>query len=210
MMKLKHQRMKKSKWTTHLLLGVLFSFGFISVSAQIKEVETEIFKVVYDEGLEQPVRLEYRVKCPLGAASRSGLDFRKYDGVHTSDNDDYSNNVYDKGHLAPAAAFNCDREMVRSTFSYLNCALQHEGLNRGPWKELERFERDLAKLYTVDVVIEVIFEEKLDGYNRVKGGAAIPSGFEKTIYFDGNEYTFYFPNQDVAGQDWFNFLKFQN
>jgi DNA/RNA endonuclease G (NUC1) len=199
--------MKKSKWTMHLLLGVLFSFGFISVSAQIKEVETEIFKVVYDEGLEQPVRLEYRVKCPLGDASRSGLDFRKYDGVHTSDNDDYSNNVYDKGHLAPAAAFKCDREMVRSTFSYLNCALQHEGLNRGPWKELERFERDLAKLYTVDVVTEVIF---IGDVQKVPGGATIPTGFEKTIYFDGKEYTFYFPNQDVAGQDWFNFLKFQN
>lgn len=197
----------KNRWITQLLLGVLFSLGFISLSAQVKEVETEIFKVVYDEGLEQPIRLEYRVKCPLGDASRSGLDFRKYDGVHTSDNDDYSKNVYDKGHLAPAAAFNCDREMVRSTFSYLNCALQHEGLNRGPWKELERFERDLAKLYTVDVVIEVVFSGDVQ---KVPGGATIPTGFEKTIYFDGKEYTFYFPNQDVAGQDWFNFLKFQN
>ena len=210
MKKLKHHKMKKSKWMLQSFVVALLVFGFTSVSAQIKTIETEIFKVVYDEGLEQPVRLEYRVQCPLGDASRSGLDFRKYDGVHTSDNDDYSNNVYDKGHLAPAAAFNCDREMVRSTFSYLNCALQHEGLNRGPWKELERFERDLAKLYTVDVVIEVVFEETLDGYNRVPGGAAIPSGFEKTIYFEGNEYTFYFPNQDVAGQDWFNFLKFKN
>ena len=53
-------------------------------------------------------------------------------------NDDYVNNVWDKGHLAPAAAFNCDRETIKKTFSYLNCALQHEGLNRGPWKELER------------------------------------------------------------------------
>ena len=186
---------------------VVCVFFTLTTFAQIKEVETEIFSVVYDEGLEQPIKLSYRVQCPLGDASRSGLDFRKYDGVHTSDNDDYSNNVYDKGHLAPAAAFNCDREMVRSTFSYLNCALQHEGLNRGPWKELERFERDLAKLYIVDVVIEVIFTGDVQ---KVPGGATIPTGFEKTIYFDGKEYTFYFPNQDVAGQDWFNFLKFQN
>jgi DNA/RNA endonuclease G (NUC1) len=192
---------KNSLW---LVVCVFFT---LTTFAQIKEVETEIFSVVYDEGLEQPIKLSYRVQCPLGDASRSGLDFRKYDGVHTSDNNDYSNNVYDKGHLAPAAAFNCDREMVRSTFSYLNCALQHEGLNRGPWKELERFERDLAKLYTVDVVTEVIF---IGDVQKVPGGATIPTGFEKTIYFDGKEYTFYFPNQDVAGQDWFNFLKFQN
>ena len=191
------------KWITRLLLGVLFFFGSISALAQIKNIQTDIFTVVYDEGLEQPIKLEYRVQCPLGNASRNGLDFRKYDGVHTSDNEDYVDNVYDKGHLAPAADFNCNREMVRATFSYLNCALQHEGLNRGPWKELERFERDLAKFYTVDVIIEVMFTGEI---KRVSGGAAIPTGFEKTIIFDGKEYKFYFPNEDVAGEDWVNFL----
>lgn len=186
---------KNSLW---LVVCVFFT---LTTVAQIKEVTTDIFSVVYDEGLEQPIKLTYQVQCPLGDASRSGLDFRKYDGVHTSDNDDYSKNVWDKGHLAPAAAFNCDREMVRSTFSYLNCALQHEGLNRGPWKELERFERDLAKFFEVNVTIEVVF----DTINRVPGGAAIPTGFKKTIEFDGKVYQFYFPNEDVAGQDWFNF-----
>lgn len=195
--------MKKNKWMLQSFVVLLFVCGCTSLSAQIKNIQTEIFSVVYDEGLEQPIRLSYRVECPLGEASRDGLDFRKYNGVHTSDNEDYANNPYDKGHLAPAAAFNCDREMVRATFSYLNCALQHEGLNRGPWKELEAFERDLAKLYVVDVTIEVMFNE---GFGRVKGGAAIPSGFQKTIYFDGKEYQFYFPNQDVAGQDWSTFL----
>jgi len=198
--------MMKNKWMLRLFVGCLLVFGYTSVSAQIREVKTDIFKVVYDEGLEQPILLSYRVQCPLGDASRSGLDFHKEEGIHTSDNEDYKDNVWDKGHLAPAAAFNCDREMVKATFSYLNCALQHEGLNRGPWKELERFERDLAKLYTVDVTIEVMFVGEVQ---RVPGGAAIPSGFQKTIYFDGKEYTFYFPNQDVAGQDWFNFITAQ-
>ena len=196
----------KNKWMLQSYVVFLFVCGCTSLSAQIREIKTDIFKVVYDEGLEQPILLSYRVQCPLGDASRSGLDFHKEAGIHTSDNEDYKDNVWDKGHLAPAAAFNCDREMVKATFSYLNCALQHEGLNRGPWKELERLERDLAKLYTVDVTIEVMFEETINGYNRVKGGAAIPSGFQKTIIFDGKEYQFYFPNQDVAGQDWSTFL----
>ena len=197
-MKLKIVKSLMKKNNIWLVVCVFFT---LTTFAQVKEVTTDIFSVVYDEGLEQPIKLSYRVQCPLGDASRSGLDFRKYDGVHTSDNGDYSNNVYDKGHLAPAAAFNCDREMVRSTFSYLNCALQHEGLNRGPWKELERFERDLAKFFEVSVTIEVVF----DTINRVPGGAAIPTGFKKTIEFDGKVYQFYFPNEDVAGQDWFNF-----
>ena len=192
--------MKKNNiWLVVCVFFTLTTFG------QIKEVTTDIFSVVYDEGLEQPIKLSYRVQCPLGDASRNGLDFRKYDGVHTSDNDDYSNNVYDKGHLAPAAAFNCDREMVRSTFSYLNCALQHEGLNRGPWKELERFERDLAKVYfpsSVHVQVEILFEEEEEW---LPTGALVPSGFKKTITTPENEWVFVFPNSDVAGQDWVNF-----
>src|SRR5210317_1593329 len=200
MMKLKIVKSLMKKNNIWLVVCVFFT---LTTFGQIKEVTTDIFKVVYDEGLEQPIKLSYRVQCPLGDASRSGLDFRKYDGVHTSDNDDYSNNVYDKGHLAPAAAFNCDREMVRSTFSYLNCALQHEGLNRGPWKELERFERDLAKIYPeVSVLIVVNFDETPE---RVPGGAAIPTSFTKEITFGERTIKFLFPNQDVAGEDWFNF-----
>lgn len=196
--------MKWNPYSIGLLLVVLLSFGTSTLyGQQEKTIKTEIFEVEYSEELEQPIKLTYIVQCPMGDASRSGLDFRKYDGIHTSDNGDYSNNVYDKGHLAPAAAFNCDREMVRSTFSYLNCALQHEGLNRGPWKELERFERDLAKIYPeVSVIIVVNFDETPE---RVPGGAAIPTSFTKEITFGERTIKFLFPNQDVAGQDWFNF-----
>lgn len=195
------------KWHSRLI-GLLLPFLLLVGShtlygQELKTIKTEIFEVEYSEELEQPIKLTYIVECPIGEASRSGLDFRKYDGIHTSDNGDYSDNVYDKGHLAPAAAFNCDREMVRSTFSYLNCALQHEGLNRGPWKELERFERDLAKIYPeVSVLIIVNFDETPE---RVPGGAAIPTSFTKEITFGERTIKFLFPNQDVAGQDWFNF-----
>lgn len=196
--------MKWNPYSIGLLLVVLLSFGTSTLyGQQEKTIITEIFEVEYSEDLEQPLKLTYIVECPMGDASRSGLDFRKYDGIHTSDNGDYSDNVYDKGHLAPAAAFNCDREMVKSTFSYLNCALQHEGLNRGPWKELERFERNLAKIYPeVSVLIIVNFDENPE---RVPGGAAIPTSFTKEITFGERTIKFLFPNQDVAGEDWFNF-----
>ena len=195
------------KWHSRLiglLLPFLLLVGSHTLSGQeLKTIKTEIFEVEYSEELEQPIKLTYIVQCPMGDASRSGLDFRKVEGYHTSDNEDYKDNVWDKGHLAPAAAFNCDREMVKSTFSYLNCALQHEGLNRGPWKELERFERDLAKIYPeVSVLIIVNFDETPE---RVPGGAAIPTSFTKEITFGERTIKFLFPNQDVAGEDWFNF-----
>lgn len=162
-------------------------------------IQTEIFKVEYNEVLEQPMWVEYTIQCPNGDASRKGLDFWEPEGVHTSDDDDYSNNIWDKGHLAPAAAFNCSKDMLKKTFSYLNSSLQHESLNRGIWNRLEGFERNLANFYEVKVRIEVLFE----GHCEVlPSGATIPSGFKKMIMWDGRVETFIFPNSDTKGTDW--------
>ena len=200
------------KWKFLSLLFAVLSFSTVSkaqtwgewVVVPVDTIKTDIFKVIYSEDLQQPLELWYTVQCPMGDESRSGMDFYKVPGVITSDNTDYENNVWDKGHLAPAAAFNCDRETLKKTFSYLNCALQHEGLNRGPWKELEEFERGLAKITdSVDVHIIVCFEEETQ---KVPGGATIPSWFIKEITFNGTTITFSFPNKDVSGQDWGTFL----
>jgi len=166
-------------------------------------IKTDIFDVVYSEELEQPLWISYKVLCPMGTQSRSGLNFYTNDSIQTSNNQDYKDNIWDRGHLAPAAAFNCDRETLKKTFTYLNCVLQHEGLNRGPWRELEEFERGLSKVYdNVRVEIIVKFEGELE---KVLGGATIPSGFLKTIKFDNKEIMFYFPNVDVSGEDWGHF-----
>ena len=188
------------KCILHIIFVLLCS---TSSSQDTINIVNDIFMVKYSETLEQPLYVYYVVKCNNGTISRSGMDFRLHEGVKTSDNEDYKNNIWDKGHLAPASAFNCDRETLKKTFTYLNCVLQHEGLNRGPWKELERFEVGLAKVFE-DVIVEitVCFDGDLQ---KVIGGATIPSGFKKKIKFDNNEIMFYFPNTNVSGQDWGHF-----
>lgn len=172
-------------------------------SQEIRNIVTNTFIVKYSEELEQPLYIFYNVLCPNGEASRSGLDFKNYEGVHTSNNEDYVDNIWDKGHLAPAAAFNCDRETLKSTFSYLNCALQHQSLNRGPWRELEEFERNLAKIYDkVNVSVECHFSQSS---TKLPTGATVPDGFTKIIEWDGREECFYFPNDDVKGINWIEF-----
>lgn len=172
-------------------------------SQEVRNIITNTFIVKYSEELEQPLYIFYSVLCPNGNASRSGLDFKNYEGVHTSNNEDYVDNVWDKGHLAPAAAFNCDRETLKSTFNYLNCALQHQSLNRGPWRELEEFERNLAKIYDkVNVSVECHFSQSS---TKLPTGATVPDGFTKIIEWDGREECFYFPNDDVKGINWIEF-----
>tara|TARA_B100000287_G_scaffold176792_1_gene166788 strand:- start:1077 stop:1652 length:576 start_codon:yes stop_codon:yes gene_type:complete len=184
-----------------ITIAIIFLLGMSTSFSQIL-IEGDIFKVNYSEKYEQPLEVYYTVECPLGNASRKGMDFHKVDSIKTSDNNDYKNNVWDKGHMAPAAAFNCDEETLLKTFSYLNCALQHQGLNRGPWKELERFERDLAKLFEVNVKIEIVFDKNS---KKLETGATVPSYFIKTIYFENYEHTYKFPNKDVKGKNWYTF-----
>ena len=186
------------------LLFLLISFiPTVTFAQVVTVVETEHFTVGYSEELEQPLWAEYIVLCPNGTASRSGMDFYEHDEIHTSDDEDYVNNVWDKGHLAPAAAFSCDKEMLRSTFTYLNSALQHQSLNRGVWNRLEGFERDLANFFMVNVRIDVIFDENSQ---VLETGATVPSAFRKIIKFDGKTAVFEFPNEEIKGKPWIDFI----
>ena len=167
-------------------------------------IKNDIFEIEYSQRYQQPLVIKYTVQCPTGDEERAGMSFKKYPGVVTSDDADYVDNVWDKGHMAPAGAFTCNATKLLETFSYINCALQHQGLNRGPWKELERFEKDLTKVYAfVTIEIRVHFEDNPKYW--LKTGALVPVGFSKTIICDGEWFEFYFPNKDVAGHDWSEF-----
>lgn len=184
----------------NLLLIILLVLT-LSLSAQLRDsvyIKTDIYECVYSEVLEQPKFVRYTVLCPDGKASRKGMDFYTDKEVKTSDNADYAHNVYDKGHMAPAADFNCTKEMLYKTFSYLNCALQHEGLNRVTWRLLEVKERELASKYNVVVEIRCVFDT-----NSIKlpTGATVPKGFYKTIYANNEIYRYYFDNSKPTSSD---------
>ena len=173
-----------------LLILPLTGFGQLRDSIYVK---TDIYEVMYSEKLEQPLWVKYQVLCTGIGASRKGMDFYIDKKIHTSDAKDYAFNVYDKGHCAPAADFNCNKEMLFKTFSYLNCTLQHEKLNRVHWRLLEDYERLLA--YTegpVYVEIRMVFDINP---RRVPTGAAIPTAFYKIIKTRSKTLKFFFKNE---------------
>ncbi len=179
-----------------ILLIPLFVFGQLRDSVLVK---SPIFKVMYSETLQQPKWIEYHVACGEGDFSRKGLDFYVCDSIKTSDGGDYEANVWDKGHLAPAADFNCNKGYLKMTFSYLNCVLQHEKLNRGAWRLLEAYERDLAKKYSVDVKIKMVYSKKSLVLNS---GATVPDGFYKTIKYNKVVEVYYFKNEPPITNDY--------
>ena len=167
-------------------------------------IKTDIYEIIYSEKLEQPLKVTYKVLCPNGTASRAGMDFYTNDTIKTSDNKDYINNQYDKGHMSPAGDFNCNKEMLYKTFSYLNCALQHENLNRGVWKLLESHERELALKHKVVVVeIKCIFTKSSV---KLSSGATIPDGFYKTIKYNNVIEKYYFKNESPTKRTYSDYL----
>lgn len=172
------------------LLLPLFSFSQLRDSVYVK---TDIYEVMYSETLEQPLWVKYQVQCTGVGASRKGMDFYTVKEYKTSDAKDYEHNEWDKGHIAPAADFNCTKEMLYKTFSYLNCTLQHEKLNRVHWRLLEDYERLLAITEgPVNIEVKVIFDKTP---KRVNAGAAIPIAFLKIINTKTKTLKFYFKNE---------------
>jgi len=183
-----------------LLLLVFFSVAsFAQVLRDSVNFKTPYFDIVYSEVLEQPKSAFYKVVCPTSTTSRAGMDFYTEPKLHTSDNADYVANVWDKGHLAPVGSIRCDKDMVHATFTYANCALQHERLNRGVWRSLEAYEQRLAQQYSeVYVTIRVVFDANPP---RVATNAAIPKGFYKTIKYGNVVEKYYFPNTEPVSKD---------
>ena len=186
-----------------LLKLIFFTFLLVGcspeeiVAQELREeviIENAVFKVWYSEVLEQPVKLTYTSTNRPKNVDRGNMDFHKENGVHTSDKHDYYSNPWDKGHLAPAATYSDSYNNLYTTFSYLNCTLQQQDLNRGAWRLLEQEERVWDDEQNLTITIENIFEE---GHEVLPTGGHIPTTMIKTIYFeeDGTCRKFVFPNQ---------------
>jgi len=188
----------------NILLSICISFGIVKPTPKNIVITNKVYTINYSQDFEQPLEVNYTVECNKSAKeynSRAGMNFYTVDSIHTSDDKDYVGNVWDKGHMAPAADFNCDLNSLKLSFNYINCALQHKDLNRGAWKELEAYEKELAIYNIVTIKILVDFSHS----SRLPTGAMIPTGFTKIISLNGKLFkAYYFPNKSTK----VNFEKF--
>jgi endonuclease G len=122
------------------------------------------------------------------------MDFWVDPKIKTSDGKDYEKNVYDKGHLAPAATFSDNMDNLKTTFSYLNCALQNQYLNRGEWRMLEEQERRWDDKENLTIKVSLDFDKSSI---VLPTGATVPKGFTKHIYFETSKKwdCYYFLNE---------------
>ena len=144
-------------------------------------IENNVYKVWYNEVYEQPMKLIYTSTNRPKGVDRGSMDFHTEKDVHTSDKDDYYRNIYDKGHLAPAATYSDTQENLYTTFSYLNCALQDQYMNRGEWRLLEEQERVWDDNENLTVTVELVFKPN---HKVLSTGGHVPDNMVKHIYFE--------------------------
>jgi DNA/RNA endonuclease G (NUC1) len=163
--------------------GILLILWFVSffTFGQNVRVKNGVFEVLYSQSLEQPLVIKYRSINRPTKVNRGAMDFYKEPNIKTSDADDYKSNIYDKGHGAPAATFSDNMVNLKQTFSYLNCIMQDQYLNRGEWRLLEEQIRKWDDVEPITVLIKTFFDTPV---KRVPTGAAIPSYLQKHIYFE--------------------------
>jgi DNA/RNA endonuclease G (NUC1) len=166
------------------------------------------FEIIYSEVLMQPLSVYYVVTCP----QESNLDCDSIGwkvsladelvgrAVNTSKSKHYYKNVWDKGHMIPVASVDCTCENKKSTYTYLNCALQHEDLNNGLWRQLENREREIAMSIDDKVMVEIQVIFHKDSLPISRNGPTIPCAFRKTIVSGMDTISYLLPNISLLGQ----------
>jgi endonuclease G len=113
---------------------------------------------------------------------------------------DYENSGYDRGHMAPAADMKWDQEAMNQSFYLSNMAPQvGTGFNRGIWRELEDYIRDLVNGREPIVVITGPVYQGQVKKSKKGSNVSVPSHFFKIIYEPERRrvLTFLLPNQRI-------------
>ena len=174
--------MKKLLTIGAISLSLAFLFdSFRTLDKDVVTVKNKVFEVNYSQKLKQPLTLKYESTNRPTKVNRGSMDFYTEPNIITSGPEDYKNNEWDKGHLAPAATFSDNMENLKQTFSYLNCALQQQDLNRGEWRLLEEQERVWDDKEPLTIKIELLFDKDS---KVLPSGATVPSYLVKHIHFD--------------------------
>ncbi len=171
----------KQIMTTFLVLFIFFNVSGQNCDKESIIVRNEVFVVNYSETLQQPLWVIYTSKNRPKNVDRGHMNFKKDDSICTSDDDDYVENIWDKGHMAPAATYSDSEKHLKTTFSYLNCSLQNKYLNRGAWRILESEERIWDDEENLTIKIIPTYSEKS---LVLPTGATVPDSYHKHIKFE--------------------------
>jgi len=109
---------------------------------------------------------------------------------------DYTNSGYDKGHMAPDAAFDWSQESLDAVYTLANIIPQAPQVNRRSWAKLEYYVRKKAEeLGELNIVNVVKYGQRSSRMGRHR--MAISKGYYKILYNEDENYEecFFYSNK---------------
>ncbi|OQX73210.1 MAG: hypothetical protein B6D59_06305 [Campylobacteraceae bacterium 4484_4] len=94
---------------------------------------------------------------------------------------DYSRSGYDRGHIAPDADFDYDQSDLEQVYTMANVMPQDPYVNEFLWSDLERYERNVTRVYgRLNVLVGIVTGENPPRIGD--SGVAVPEGFWKILW----------------------------
>ena len=111
---------------------------------------------------------------------------------------DYTNTGFDRGHMAPDAAFDWSEESLESTYSMANIIPQIPYVNREMWTDVEKYARRKAVDLGEVKIINVVKYDEDDAERIGESKIAVSNGFYKVLYNEEEEFEecYYYANKE--------------
>lgn len=132
-----------------LLLITVLLFGAKINAQDVVVLSHKSFTTHYSKSKHYPVKVEWwitRNGLTCAVKVKRGDKFIPDPKLPAETNlqADYTGTGFDRGHNFPAADAACDKESNDESFYFSNMTAQYPALNRGDWKELEMWSREMA------------------------------------------------------------------
>lgn len=178
-------------------------------------INRSAYSLVYDPRTRNPIYVYEKLdsSCLKGRITRDKCSFKEdmlIPEIFRNTLKDYSKSGFDRGHLAPAANHKQNTEVINDTFFLTNMCPQHPQLNRGYWKRLEKYVRDLTQVYdSIEVFTGPLYlpvhdenGKKWVTYQVIgDNNIAVPTHFYKIILIHEQEQSFIkayvLPNENI-------------
>jgi len=120
---------------------------------------------------------------------------------------DYIDSGYDRGHMAPDAAFDYSQESLHAVYTLANIVPQIPDVNQHTWVKAEEHARKEAKIYGKIEVINII-KYGLNPPRIGKDGIAVAEGFYKIMSNkdEGYKECFYYKNENNTSRSLYSHL----
>ncbi|NOZ90783.1 MAG: DNA/RNA non-specific endonuclease [Epsilonproteobacteria bacterium] len=164
-------------------------------------LDKEFLVICYDYKLKVAKAVAYTLEGDL--VNELNIKDRPYfyeeeliDEPYRAKLNDYRGSGYDKGHMAPDAAFDWSQESLEATYSLANIIPQVPEVNQHMWVDVEAYARSKAvELGEVDVVNVIKYDNNNPKYIG-EDNVAVSVGYYKILFNEDESYEecFYYAN----------------